>query len=128
MKTKHAEAMLDLCQRFFAATSSGDLDAVRAMYAPDAMTWHNHDGVEQTVEQTLRVAALPHVLKDFRYEDARRSATATGFVEQHTVCGRTRSGFDLAIAACVVCTVVDGRITRLDEYLDSAQIAPLLAG
>jgi ketosteroid isomerase-like protein len=31
------------------------------------------------------------------------------------------------VPACVVCTVKNGRITRLDEYLDTAQLAPLSA-
>jgi ketosteroid isomerase-like protein len=31
------------------------------------------------------------------------------------------------VPACIVCTVTNGRITRLDEYLDSAHVAPLLS-
>ena len=36
-------------------------------------------------------------------------------------CGTSPSGARFAIPACIVCTVVDGLVTRLDEYLDSAQ-------
>ena len=42
-----------------------------------------------------------------------------GFVQQHVVRGRNALGEEFAIPACLVVTVVEGRITRLDEYLDS---------
>jgi ketosteroid isomerase-like protein len=38
-----------------------------------------------------------------------------------------RPAQELAVPACLVVRVHEGRITRLDEYLDSAQIAPLFA-
>ncbi|MDP9238313.1 MAG: nuclear transport factor 2 family protein [Chloroflexota bacterium] len=128
MTEGHRNSMLDLARRFFAAITAGEIDAVREMYAPDAVIWHNNDGVEQGVEQNL--AVLSWVTKNiagFRYEDARCQATADGFVEQHVTRGRARNGAELAMPACIVCTVVDGRITRVDEYLDSAHLAPLLA-
>ncbi len=127
MSTTDAEAMLDLARRFFAAITAGDIDGVRAMYAPDAVIWHNNDGVGQSVEQNLAVLGwVATHIADFRYEDVRCQATATGFVEQHVTRGRAPNGTELAIAACIVCTVVDGCISRVDEYLDSAQITPLL--
>ena len=42
-----------LAARFFAAIEAGDIDAIRAIYAPDARIWHNTDGIEfpgQTVD------------------------------------------------------------------------------
>ena len=48
---------LDVAERFFTAVESGDLEAVRAIYAPDARIWHNHDRKEQTVEENLKVLA-----------------------------------------------------------------------
>ena len=39
--------------------------------------------------------------------------------------GRQASGKEIAIPGCMVCKVESGRITRLDEYLDSAQTAEL---
>ena len=118
--------MLDLCERFFAAVVAGDLDAVRAMYAPGAVIWHNNDGAEQSVDENLRVLRWATTrIAGFRYEDMRRLATATGFIEQHTLRGQAPNGAELRVPACIVCTVVDGRIARLEEYLDSAQIAAL---
>ena len=41
---------LEVADRLFAAIEAGDLDAVAALYAPEAVIWHNHDGVEQPAE------------------------------------------------------------------------------
>jgi ketosteroid isomerase-like protein len=120
------DAMLALARRFFAAVSDGDVDAVREIYAPGAVIWHNNDGIEQTAEQNLRVLAwIATNVGDFRYEEARCQPTPTGFVEQHVTRGIAPSGAEFSIPACIVCTVADGRITRLDEYLDSAHTAAI---
>ena len=120
----HDTDVLALRDRFFAAVTSGDIEAVRACYAPDAVIWHNTDGVSQSVDENLRVLGwIAQNVRDFRYEDVRCQPTPTGFVEQHITSGTSPGGTAFAIPACIVCTVVDGRITRLDEYLDSAQTA-----
>ena len=117
---------LEVAEKLFAAISRGDLEAVRALYAPDAAIWHNHDGIVQDPAANLRV--LGWVVKNIaglRYEEIRRQATPSGFVQQHVLRGTAPNGTPLEIPACIVCTVAGGRITRLDEYLDSAQLAPL---
>ena len=97
---------------------------MRACYSTDALIWHNTDGVAQSVDENLRVLGwIAKNVKEFRYEDVRYQPTATGFVEQHLTCGTSPSGTPFAIPACIVCTVVDGLVTRVDEYLDSAQAA-----
>ena len=119
---------LEVADRLFSSIMKGDIEGVRQAYDPSCVIWHNNDNSEQNVEQNLRV--LGWVVKNIaglRYEDIRRQATPTGFVQQHVLRGTSASGKAVAIAACIVCQVENGRITRLDEYLDSAQIAPLLS-
>ncbi|MBK7724757.1 MAG: nuclear transport factor 2 family protein [Dehalococcoidia bacterium] len=117
---------LELCDLFFAAISRGDIDAVRAIYAPDAVIWHNDEKAEQTPDRNLKVLGwVTRNIKDMRYEEVRRHETPTGFVEQHVLRGVAPNGAPLEIPACIVCEVREGRITRLDEYLDSAQTAAL---
>lgn len=118
--------ILELADRFFRAIPKGDLETVRAIYAPDVQVWHNNDGATQNVEQNL--AVLGWVTKNIaglRYEEIRRQATPSGFVQQHVLRGTAPNGKPLEVHACILCTVVNGRITRLDEYLDSAQIEAL---
>ncbi len=117
---------LDLCERFFAAVQAGDLETVRSIYAPDAVIWHNDDGLEVGPEQNLRVLGwVTRNIKDLRYEEVRRHDTGTGFIEQHVLRGIAPNGTALEIPACIICEVKDGKVTRLDEYLDSAHTAPL---
>ena len=118
--------MTDIADRLFAAIEAGDLDTVRALYAPDAVIWHNTDGTEQTVEQNLRVLrwVVDH-LPDRRYEEVRRSPTPTGFVQQHVLRCTRDDGTRVEVPACLVVTCHKGRIVRLEEYLDSAHVARL---
>jgi ketosteroid isomerase-like protein len=117
---------LELAQRLFAAIENGDADSVREIYAPGCEIWHNTDGATQTVDENLRT--LRWVIRNIaglRYEEARRHETPTGFVQQHVLRGAAPSGEPLEVPACIVCKVENGRITRLEEYLDSAHLAPL---
>jgi ketosteroid isomerase-like protein len=122
----HPDEMRALAHRLFDAVARGDTDAVRAIYAPDAVIWHNYDGVAQTVDDNLRtLAAAARALSDWRYDDVRLQVTEDGFLQQHVMRAHAPSGAEFALAACIVCTVVGGRITRLDEYFDPAQLAAL---
>ncbi len=57
------------------------------------------------------------------YDERRLTVFAGGFVQQHVLRAvRKRDGASVELAACLVCQVSDGRITRLDEYFDSAAV------
>lgn len=118
---------LDVADRLFASIMKGDIEGVRSVYAPSCIIWHNNDGSEQTVEENLRVLGwVVKNIRELRYEEIRRSETPTGFVQQHVLRGIGPKGAAVSIPACIVCRVENGRITRLDEYLDSAHVAPLI--
>ena len=118
---------LAVADRLFAAIEAGDLDAVRDVYAPGAAIWHNTDGIAQSRDENLRTLAwVVGNLRDRSYDDVRRSATADGFVQQHVMRATRTDGERVEIPACIVCTVADGHITRLDEYIDSAHVARLV--
>jgi len=118
---------LELGNRLFEAICSGDVGAVREVYAPTVRVWHNFDRVEQSLEENLRVLAwVVKNVSGMRYEQVRRQRTESGFVQQHVLRGTAPGGESLEVAACLVCRVEGGRVTRIDEYLDSAQLAPLL--
>ena len=118
---------LQLADELINAIQRGDVDAVRNVYAPDCIIWHNNDGLEQSVEDNLTVLRwVVRNVRDLRYEEIRRQRTDTGFVQQHVLRGTAPNGQPLNIRACLVCTVRDGRITRLNEYLDTAHLTALL--
>jgi uncharacterized protein len=117
---------LDLADRFFAAIQAGDLERVSDMYRDDAVVWHNYDQAEQTKEDNLKVLGwLVDHTSGLRYEEVRRQATSDGFLQQHVLRTEYR-GSPLEVPACIVATVTEGRVARIDEYLDSSQIAALL--
>lgn len=120
---------LDLARRFIGAIEAGDIDAVRACYAPDAKVWHNNDGVEQSVDENIRVLKwVIRTLPDRRYRILRLEALPDGFLQQHVLEATLPNGKPWSTDACLVVRAKDGRITRLDEYLDSARSAELIAG
>jgi ketosteroid isomerase-like protein len=113
-----------LARSFFDAIERGDIAAVRAIYTPDAVIWHNTDGLENTVEENLGVlTGFVQAIPTRRYENRRLEVFADGFVQQHVLHGVNRKGKALTLAAVLVCKVANGRITRLDEYFDSAALA-----
>ena len=122
------DAHADLCRRFFDAIEAGEVETVAAIYAPDAVIWHNTDGLETGAAENLEVLrGVVRNLADRRYTDRRVVTYAGGFVQQHVLTGRLRNGRELRLPACIVCAVEGGRITRLDEYFDSAALAAVTA-
>ena len=92
------------------------------------MRGHNHDRRETTVDENLRVLGwMANKVTDKSYEDIRRQETDSGYVQQHVLKGTAPDGRSFEVVACLVVEVRAGRIVRLDEYLDSGAIQPLLA-
>ncbi|KAA1422983.1 nuclear transport factor 2 family protein [Mumia zhuanghuii] len=115
-----------LLDRIIAAAEAGDATDLYDVYADGAVIWHNHDNREQTVERNAKVLeAMPRFVSDRTYTDRQIQVFDGGVVQQHVLRGVNReSGEKVALHACVVVRVNDeGRITRLDEYIDSAEAA-----
>ena len=120
------QQILELAERFLGAIQAGDIDTTRACYAPDAKLWHNTDNTEQTVDQNLRVLGwFARKLPDRHYRVLRREALKDGFMQQHVLEATLPDGTPWKMSACVVVKMENGLITRLDEYLDSAEAAAL---
>ncbi|MFW0784844.1 nuclear transport factor 2 family protein [Gordonia sp. CPCC 206044] len=116
-----------VADRFFAAIEAGDIDTLRALYAPGAVIWHNEDRTEQTIDENLRVLRwLSRTVGDLAYRDVRRILHDDGFVQQHLLTGTLPDGAPLEVPAGLFVTVADDHIVRIDEYVDSAHIQPLL--
>lgn len=114
-----------LAQRFVTAVETGDVDTAREIYSPDAVIWHNHDQLEQGRDANIATLGWMHrTLPDRKYTDIKRTVFDGGFVQQHVLRAAAPGGpFVLHAILQVACA--DGRITRLDEYFDSAQLRAL---
>lgn len=123
--THHAD-IAAFSDRFLAALERASPDEVRAFYTPDARLWHNFDGVAQTVDENMKVLAwMVRKFPDRRYRLVRREILTDGWVQQHVLEGRLPNGTDVAMHACCMVTMRDGRISRIEEYLDPAQAAAI---
>jgi ketosteroid isomerase-like protein len=121
-----SEQNLALGERYMQAVTDCDLDAVRAIYAPDARIWHNFDQAEQSVDDNLKTLQWIHgKLSGIEYEIVRREPIPGGFYQQHVLRGKLASGEDFAMPACAIVKIENGRIASLDEYLDTAHTRPL---
>ena len=115
-----------LATAFFEAVEAGDIDKIKTLYAPDVVVWHNFDKREQTLDENLRVLKwMVANVSERRYEDIRRVVLDDGFVQQHVLTGIAPNGARLDVPAMMRVWVSDGCVTRIDEYLDTAQVSAL---
>jgi len=120
--------MHDIADRLISAIAAADLDGVRAAYAPDAAIWHNFDQREQTVDENLATLVDMHKrATGLEYTQIRRFLAPEGFVQQHVLVGQAKGG-PLCMPAMIRFTVEDGRIARLEEYLDTRQAMVMYTG
>jgi ketosteroid isomerase-like protein len=108
--------------RFFAALEAGDVATLREIYSPDAVIWHNDDLAEQPVEENLKVLrGLHRAVSGLHYDVVRRAAVPDGVLQQHVLRGALPDGTEVELHAAMYLQVRGGRITRIEEYLDSGR-------
>lgn len=119
------DEMRDFATRFFDAIEAGDIAAMEGSFTPDAAIWHNTDEAIVTPAQTaVTLAGMVKRIKDPTYSDRRLNVFPGGFVQQHVLVGRrTHDDVAVRLPCAIVCQVKGGKITRLDEYFDSAHVA-----
>jgi uncharacterized protein len=112
---------------FVDASSSGDDALMDTIMDPEIRIWHNHDGVDQTRAQNLKVSSwLRRKIPDLTMTDVRQDFLADGWVQRHMLSGTRPDGSTAEILSCIVFTVSDaGLITRMEEYLDPSQLGAL---
>lgn len=112
----------DLCNRFFDAYQDRRVDVLAQIYAPDCVVWHNVFGGREMSGQD-NLAALPASYETQRrrtYNDRVINTFDGGFVIQYTLHGVQHSGHQGTLWICIVGLCSDGKITRIDEYMDSS--------
>jgi ketosteroid isomerase-like protein len=116
--------ILELAAALMAAVQRGDTNAVKALYAEDVSLWHTNDRVNQTSADSIRTLAwIGRHVKGVRYEELRVAALDDGFVQQHVM----RADSPKVDMPCMLrAWCANGRITRIEEYFDSADSAPII--
>jgi ketosteroid isomerase-like protein len=102
------------------ALEAGDTGPLAGLLADDAVVWHNSDRQELGKEEAMtRIAALSTLASDIRVEVVNHADTAFGFVEQVVLRGLlTKTGRALELYNCIVVTVREALVVRIDEYVD----------
>lgn len=119
--TDAEEAALAAGERLFHTVEHGDLEDLWQIFGDGAVVWHNTDEALTDVATSIRnLRTIRASAREFRYVDIRRQPTPRGFVQQHTLLLTMPDGRRIRDLCCCLCDVVDGRITRMDAYHDSA--------
>jgi uncharacterized protein len=78
--------------------------------------------LEQSVADNLTVLqGLHRAVSGLRYDITRPAQAGDGVIQQHVLRGALPGGLEFALHAAMYRQVRDGHITRIEEYLDSAQ-------
>lgn len=109
------------------AMEHGDARSLASLYVPEAVVWHSTDQTEMNVGAVVAlVQAIASVAK-CSIDVRARLKTEDGFVQTQKNNYVFRDGGRAEFHAALVVTLDgSGRIVRLEEYLDSAGLAPLI--
>jgi ketosteroid isomerase-like protein len=117
----------DTADRLFAAIERGDQMALAALWSDDVVVWRLGGGRERDKTRALKVIDwFMAATTERRYEVLDRRIFADGFVQQHFLHAITGDGTAFSLRVCMVIKIgPTGLITRIDEYLNPADLAPL---
>ncbi|OBH14424.1 nuclear transport factor 2 family protein [Mycobacterium sp. E3247] len=128
MPAASTELVADAADRLFAAIEKGDFAAVERMWSDDIAVWRVGARRDDGKARALRVIDwFISATTERHYEVLDRRFFDGGFVQQHLLHATGRAGQSISMRVCIVIRVGgDGRLERIDEYFDPAEIAPLL--
>ena len=117
----------DLTDQFFEAAAGGDVDGMLSLCAPDCRFKQNIGDEGGTDVLRALVEGLAALGVTVSYSDVRRIVADGAVTEQHLVTLTRADGEAITADVCVVLRFDDdGRITRLDEYLDGSSLSAAL--
>ncbi|MGB0921807.1 MAG: nuclear transport factor 2 family protein [Alphaproteobacteria bacterium] len=109
-----------LIEQFFAALEAEDQDTAVSFYADNVIVWHNADNREKDKAGSLAILkAVFGLLKSPRYEVLRREPINGGVLQTHILHATMPDGRSFAIHAAIVFECANGKITRLEEFVDA---------
>lgn len=111
-------------RRLFDAIESKDIEAIRAFYAEDIQVWNNVQCQPMSHAQSLKLLELfTSRMKEIRYEVLDVREFPGGCVDRHVLRGTTLKGKTIEAHVCLILEYVDGKISKIYEYLDQANVA-----
>jgi ketosteroid isomerase-like protein len=128
MSIADSGAIVDVADQLFEAIANSDIATVKQLFAEDVLVWHSGDTRDSAKERAAKIIDwFINTTTERRYEVLDRQFFDGGFVQQHILHADSRNGTSIHMRVCIVIKVgTAGLITRIDEYFDPAEMAPLL--
>jgi ketosteroid isomerase-like protein len=117
----------ELADRLFGAIERGEYETVEGMWADDVTVWRSGNSRDDDRVRALKVIRwFINVTTTRSYEILDRQVFDGGFVQQHILRARRADDVSIDMRVCIVIKVnAEGLITRIDEYFDPTDMAPL---
>lgn len=116
----------DVVDQMFHCIQTRDISGLAALYHDDIAIWHNFTNRAQSKAENLQaLGALIKAVAEIRYEVLERHELGNRVIQRHNLHCTTPGGGKFAIPASIYFTIEDGKIRRIEEYLDTAQVNPL---
>ena len=120
-----------VARKFGMAMAKLDFHEVETCYAADAVIWHCTTLLEESVADVMarhHESILPRMHDiGLSFRNVRVVAFAGGFVQEWEVVGLV-DGKETRHCGCLVANVVDGKITRANDYYDATIPFPGVTG
>ena len=128
MPVTGTETLQDVADRLFAAIEHSDTAAIEQLWDDGVRVWHCGDVEDNDRSRALRVISwFINRTTERSYEILDRRLFDGGFVQQHVLHATGTNGGLISLRVCIVIKVNHhGLITRIDEYFDPVQMAPIL--
>ncbi len=119
----------EVADQLFAAIERSDETTLRQLFDDDIAVWRVGARRDNDKERALKVLRwFIDVSTHRRYEIVDRQLFPDGFVQQHILHATGRNGGSIALRVCIVIKLgSNGLISRIDEYFDPAELAPLVS-
>jgi ketosteroid isomerase-like protein len=126
------QVIVEVADRLFAAIERSDEATLTELFDDDIAVWRVGARRDNDKERALKVLRwFISVTTQRRYEILDRQlfhGAVSGFVQQHILHATGHDGALIAMRVCIVIKVgVNALISRIDEYFDPADLAPLMS-
>jgi hypothetical protein len=123
------QAIAEVADRLFAAIERSDETTLNKLFDDDIAVWRVGARRDNDKARALKVLHwFIDVTTQRRYEILDRQLFPGGFVQQHILHATGRNGGLIALRVCIVIKLgVNALISRIDEYFDPAELAPLMS-
>jgi ketosteroid isomerase-like protein len=133
MPAVDAATINEVADRLFAAIERSDETTLEKLFDDDIAVWRVGARRDNDKERALKVLRwFIGVTARRHYEILDRQLFGDGFVQQHILHATGHDGASIAPRVCIVIKLgvtpsSQALISRIDEYFDPAELAPLLS-